>query len=466
MKAKKWTAFLLSIVSVFAMFFVSACDKITSQSSKMDDLPASVGLRYHINEDGETCTIMGMGTCTDTHLVIPREIDGYTVTEISRGASFGEAVTDITILPDTLTVYYSSFANTSYFANEENWEDDILYIGQYLVATRNILFGDCTIKSGTTTIAVGAFAYPSSMTEELEDEGYYGQVYFESITIPKSVKKICAGAFYYEKYLYENWLPVTNFSVYIEDLTAWCGIEFEDLQANPLNRYYVEDMRAFVDTNVGAINHFYLKGKLFTREITKLDIPDGVTEVKDYAFAGCQSIVSAELPETVTHLGECAFIECYSLKTLSLPKSLETVGGQMYTYNHCAEKVDFQGSIKDWCKIEFTFVGYVGAMRFGRTLLMGADLYIQGNLIENLVVPETITTLKDCTFMGCKSIKTVTISASVTSIERQVFAGCENLQTITFKGTVAQWNAIPKGEDWARDTDVAKVVCTDGEVFL
>ena len=142
-----------------------------------------------VNEDGETCAIMGMGQCADTHLVIPSEIDGYTVTEISRFASFDETVTDITILPDTLTVYNYSFAGTSYFTNEDNWEDDILYAGKYLLATRNILFGDCTVKSGTTTIASGAFAYPSSMTEELEDEEYAGQLYFDSITIPKSVKK-------------------------------------------------------------------------------------------------------------------------------------------------------------------------------------------------------------------------------------------------------------------------------------
>ena len=138
----------------------------------------------------------------------------------------------------------------------------------------------------------------------------------------------------------------------------------------------------------------------------------------------------------------------------------------MYTYSHCVEKIEYQGSVEDWCKINFDYRGYVVAMRNGRTLLMGADLYITGDLVENLVIPDGVAVLKDNAFMGCKSIKTVTIPKSVASIERQVFAGCENLQTITFKGTVAQWNAISKGEDWAKNTGVDKVVCTDGEVAL
>jgi len=39
--------------------------------------PSSVGLKYAVNPDGETCTIRGIGTCTDTKIIIGQTIDGY-----------------------------------------------------------------------------------------------------------------------------------------------------------------------------------------------------------------------------------------------------------------------------------------------------------------------------------------------------------------------------------------------------
>ena len=52
-----------------------------------DDTPAktpSVGLAYKVNEDKETCTITGLGKCTDTDIVIGSYLDGYKVTAIGE----------------------------------------------------------------------------------------------------------------------------------------------------------------------------------------------------------------------------------------------------------------------------------------------------------------------------------------------------------------------------------------------
>jgi hypothetical protein len=45
----------------------------------------SLGLAYAVTSD-TTCEITGIGTCTDTELVIPKYIDGYEVTGIGKGA--------------------------------------------------------------------------------------------------------------------------------------------------------------------------------------------------------------------------------------------------------------------------------------------------------------------------------------------------------------------------------------------
>jgi hypothetical protein len=45
----------------------------------------SQGLAYTVTSE-TTCEITGIGTCTDTDLVIPKYIDGYEVTGIGKGA--------------------------------------------------------------------------------------------------------------------------------------------------------------------------------------------------------------------------------------------------------------------------------------------------------------------------------------------------------------------------------------------
>ena len=51
---------------------------------------ASTGLAYEVNEDGETCTVTGLGKCKDLYVKIPESIDGYGVTAIADNAFYNQ----------------------------------------------------------------------------------------------------------------------------------------------------------------------------------------------------------------------------------------------------------------------------------------------------------------------------------------------------------------------------------------
>lgn len=78
------------------------CGKILKAQQK---IPAtgSVGLTYSVNSDGWTCTVTGIGSCTESEICIPKESpEGYTVTKIGDKAFADSSATSI-IIPDSVT---------------------------------------------------------------------------------------------------------------------------------------------------------------------------------------------------------------------------------------------------------------------------------------------------------------------------------------------------------------------------
>ena len=84
--------------------------------------------------------------------------------------------------------------------------------------------------------------------------------------------------------------------------------------------------------------------------------------------------------------------------------------------------------------------------------------------IKSVEIPDSVTTIGEKAFILCESLTSVVIPDSVTSIGEWAFYTCDNLTSITFNGTVEEWNAISKGEDW--NNNATEVVCSDGTVTL
>lgn len=95
-------ATILAILTFLMMF--AACGKESAPTP-------SVGLEFRNNDDGKTCTVFSIGTCTDSQVVIPKEQNGYAVTSINYDAFFrNQNITSVIIPNGVISIRASAFA--------------------------------------------------------------------------------------------------------------------------------------------------------------------------------------------------------------------------------------------------------------------------------------------------------------------------------------------------------------------
>jgi hypothetical protein len=212
---KKFLALLL--VAVMCLSF-AACD--IDALMENDTGYAPNGLEYRINEDGKTCTIVGIGKCTDTVVEIPQTIKKYKVTAIGKEAFCVPAkqeneicvsITDF-ILPDGLVnIEESAFWGCSSLTK--------LVIPDSVVAIGISAFQECTGLE-SLTLSENLTCIPTQTA--------CGCTSLQSIVIPKSVKTIDESAFL------QSGLLQVNLYVGIEKLKDF---SFHSLTASPTFYY-------------------------------------------------------------------------------------------------------------------------------------------------------------------------------------------------------------------------------------
>ena len=152
------------------------------------------------------------------------------------------------------------------------------------------------------------------------------------------------------------------------------------------------------------------------------------------------------IPETykgkpVTKIGERAFYstQLYGsdsskgapINELILPSTIKSIALEAF-YNCKIEKVVFEGTIEEWCSIQFVGAS-ANPLYHPDNAKDNTKLYIDGELIETLVIPNSVSTISSYSFIDCGSLKDVVIPESVTSIEPLAFKNCGSLSSVEVK---------------------------------
>ena len=326
-----------------------------------------------------------------------------------------------------------------------------------------------------TVISIGgwAFEYCQSLT---------------SLTIPNSVKYIGEAAFadcpYTSVRMGNGVISIEKDAfggcsnlkkVIVPDMSAWCAIDFKDVESNPLKN----GCSLYSDENT---------------EITDLTIPSDVTSICNYAFAGCTSLTSVTIPNRLTSVGDQAFFDCRGLLTVNILAEELSIGSSafvncfsvkdVYCYTessniewdgdgfggvtkfHVVEKSAYEEKFNN-TNVNFTDVFTISDINYKIVSATEKTVLVDENDEEysgNIIIPASISlnnvafsvvAIGSNAFDGCKNLISISIPSSVSTIGSNAFRSCNNLEKVIVPDLSAWCSIIFEDVDanplpWAR----------------
>lgn len=361
-----------------------------------------------------------------------------TVTSISNNFFMNSGLTSIAIPEGVTSISYGAFTNCSALADvtfEGTPKITTLGEGAFngCVALKSIAipstvtsFGDDTFKgctslqkvtlgSGTTSLngrwvfntcrALSSVTIPNTVTSI--SDYFFSEACFTSLLIPSSVITIGAHCFQNDAKLY-------GASVADGSLLETIGEEaFADC-SNLLAFCFSGTAENFTDLGKNTFKNDTALATL------KMAGPNSVKSDNSFAQAGNLSEVT--LPFAWSSIPE-AFFAGSAITKFTLPRMIKKIGPS--AFSGCSSLTSFAFE-------PYGFLSEVGASAF-----------------------------KDCS-----ALTAISLIKTVTSIGANAFDGCTALTDFRFEGTVDQWNAISKGDDWHLNAGFTTVTCKDGTVTL
>lgn len=224
------------------------------------------------------------------------------------------------------------------------------------------------------------------------------------------------------------------------------------------------DEEITVPEKIGPYTVTEISGSAFARvdNLKKIEIPETVTKIDVSAFYESRNLEEVILPSGITEIASSTFFGCKSLEKIELPESIVKIGENAFEESGITE-IDIGKNVKHigrWAFAECYELKHVEIPGTVEVIEQGA-LSNCDNL-ESVIFGEGIEEIPESMFFSAVSLEEVVFPKSIKRIGREVFSNGIPAKLV-YLGTVAEWNAVEKADDWSR---YVVIRCTDGAVDI
>ena len=428
-----------------SIFFNATPFNLTASAAK-EYYHANYGIYYIVTNN--YVKITGCDS-TDERIVLPSKLQNKKVSYIAKGA-FKDNTTmkKIQINSSSMRIEAEAFSGCTALEQVQMRTDNyIAYLGSKafyncvnltsidinkISTIRSEAFYNCqSLRSEKLgdSVSVGDRAFyncgelviDGAGFTEVGDSAFYECSSLSNITFADSIKKIGAEAFY---------------NTLVDNVSFGGDVEIGN--------------KAFYQSSPDTI-FFGGKTKIgdqaFYRCIHHQEVSLGengvITSIGDTAFYRCNSLERIQLREGLTEIKDKAFLNCFELKSVVFPKSLTTLGQSAFEFCEALQSVEFLGRLAEIP--HSAFAGNINLtsvkLPFGIKTIRSYAFEDCG--IENLILPPTVTRIEDKAFAMCTLMTDITIPQSVQYIANNAFSDCLKLSTVHFGGDSQKWKKLP-----------------------
>lgn len=402
-------------------------------------IPMSEGLEYVLNDDRAGYTVTGLGTCTDTDIIIPPIYEGLAVVSIGDNAFEGCSEITSVAIPDSVeSIGADAFGGCSALKSIAI-PAGVTRIGNYpfwgcpgiksiTVNSQNTVYhsaGNCLIETASKTLIQGcqnSVIPDDGSVTSIGDDAFDDCTYLKSIVIPKSVTSIGRWAF-------KNCVELTDITI-PDSVTSIGQSAFKNC---------TKLSSAIIGNGVTSIGDWAFS---LCPALTSVTIGNNVTSIGLGAFFNCSGLTSVTIPDSVTSIGDNAFNGCTNLSVIIMTSDTPpTIYSNTFSNN--LSKIIVPAGCGDTYKPEDNWKTYENII-FENILeftpLAGGTGYSVtglGNCIDtDIIIPSMyeglpVKSIGNSAFKDCSGITSVTIPDSVESIGYSAFYGCSSLKSIT-----------------------------------